>query len=156
LDKILFLDRDGVINKDPNGYTYDYNTLEYNKDLIEYISRNFNDYIKIIVTNQSGIARGKYTKNDFLELSAYIINDLKKFEIIIDEIYYAPYLPDSNHFDRKPNPGMIIKGLMKYKINPKNCIMIGDKETDREAAKHAGIDNFIMYKEGLYYDKDNW
>jgi len=146
-NKILFIDRDGVINKDPNGYFIDYSKIEYNYDILEKIKEEFKSYIKIIVTNQSGIARGYYTELEFLRLMENMLGDLSKMGIEISDVYYAPSLPENNDYNRKPNPGMLIKGLEKYNADPKFCIMIGDKESDREAAKNANLGKFILYKE---------
>ncbi len=148
MNKILFLDRDGVINKDPHGYFCEYKDIEYNEDLILFVKENFEDYIKIIVTNQSGIARGKFAPEKFYDLMENIIKDMKNMGVNIDKYYFSPHLPASNHWDRKPNPGMLEKGLKEYKVNPKHCVMIGDADTDFLAAKNARLSRFIYYNEG--------
>lgn len=150
LGKILFIDRDGVINKDENGYTFKYEEVEYNYDLLDFIKEKYPNHIKIIVTNQSGIARGLYTDKDFQILMKLMLDDLKDLGIYIDDVYHAPYLPNSNHPDRKPNPGMINKGLSKYNINPANCTMIGDNITDYYAAKDARLGYFTYYVKGVF------
>lgn len=148
MDKILFIDRDGVINKDNKGYTFKHSEIEYNYDALDYIRDNFHDYIKIIVTNQSGIARGFYSEEDFQELMVYMVRDLEQYNIFINDVFYAPYMPGSEHPDRKPNPGMILRGLDKYKVKSNLCVMIGDKEDDYYAAKNAELGRFIYYIKG--------
>lgn len=150
MDKILFIDRDGVINKDDEGYTFKHSEVKYNYDLLDYIKENFHDYVKIIVTNQSGIARNLYTEQDFKKLMVCMVRDLEQYNIFINDVYHAPYLPNSNHPDRKPNPGMLNKGLAKYRTKPKECVMIGDKQTDYIAAKNANLGRFIYYVKGTF------
>ena len=112
--KALFLDRDGVINKDPDGY-FCSDDIEYNIDLLEYVRDNFQDYKIFIVTNQSGIERGYFTKNDFLSMMAHMINDLKPY-FNIEDIAYCPYI--SNDMEcRKPNIGMFTYLIDKYDID---------------------------------------
>ena len=154
MDKILFIDRDGVINNDDRGYTHKYNEVTYNYDLLDYIKEHFNDYIKIIVTNQAGIAKELYTEEDFKQLMICMLRDLEQYGIGINKVYHAPHLSNSNHPDRKPNPGMITRGLEKYKVKPKYCTMIGDRISDYQAAKNAKLGRFIYYVKGVFSEAE--
>lgn len=147
--KILFLDRDGVINKDPEGYFCDYNKIEYNYDLLDFVKNNYHDYLKVIVTNQSGISRGYYSVLDFKKLMNVMVNDLDEYGIKINDVKYSI---GTNNYDmlRKPNPGMLLLSINKYNVEPTDCVMIGDKESDLLASEKAKIGSFIMYKEGMF------
>ena len=90
----------------------------------------------IIATNQSGIARGYYTVEDFNRLTEYMIGKFKSSGIEITDVFYCPYLSGP---DRKPNPGMFIKARDKYCIDMKKSVSVGDKQRDIQAALTAGI-----------------
>lgn len=139
-----------MINKDEHGYTHKHEEVEYNYDVLDFIKENFTDYIKIIVTNQSGIAREIYSEADFKKLMVCMLRDLEQYGIGINKVYHAPHLPESNHPDRKPNPGMINKGLKKFKADPKDCAMIGDRRSDYHSAQNANLGRFIYYVKGTF------
>ena len=116
--KALFLDRDGVINKD-FGYVYKKEDFIFMKGIFNLIKvANKNGYLVIIVTNQSGIGRGMFDEEDFLNLMQWVRNEFKNQDCYIDGVYYCPYHPQAiipkyrKVSDlRKPNPGMIIKAI---------------------------------------------
>ena len=151
-NKALFLDRDGVINID-KGYVYKIEDIEFIDGIFELckyvISRN---YLIIIITNQAGIGRGLYSEHDFKVLTDWIEKVFLSNGIFIDKTYFCPfhkihgkgkYLKDS--FDRKPNPGMILKASKEKSINLSNSILIGDKISDLLAGEAAGIGNNILF-----------
>ena len=129
----VFLDRDGVINKN-KGYTYqikDFEWISGAKKAIKYFNKK-NFYV-FVVTNQSGISRGFFNENDLERLHSFICKDLKKEEALIDEFFYSPYHPDgiSDKYDhlkslRKPNTGMLELACAKWEIDIGKSIMIGD------------------------------
>jgi len=137
--KALFLDRDGVINID-KGYVYKkeefefcdgvFETLRYAKEL---------GYLLIVVTNQSGISRGYYTQEEFETLTAFMIDEFQKEGITIDKVYHCPHHPDSGCECRKPKPGMLLKAKEEFDIDLDSSVMIGDKKSDVEVAKNAGV-----------------
>ena len=138
--KILFLDRDGVINID-KGYVNKYEDIEYVPgifDLCLFLARKY-QYEIIIITNQSGIGRGFYSEKNFHNLMQKIILDFKKFNITVLDYFFSPYYSKSknfksrmsiNFFKRMPNPGMIIEACNKYQIDIKKSIFIGDQKSD--------------------------
>ena len=144
MNKVIFLDRDGVINVD-KGYVHKIEDFEFTKGAIKAL-KYFQSlgYILIIVTNQSGIARGYYTLKDFKKLTTWMKNRLKADGIEIKEVYFCPHSPDEKCLCRKPGPGMILKAAKDYDIDLKKSWMIGDKKSDIEAAKRAGIINTIL------------
>lgn len=143
-NKAVFLDRDGVINID-NGYIYEIGNFKFVDKIFKVLNYFKEDYLLFIITNQSGIARGYYSKNDVKILHKWLINELVKKDIHIKEIFYCPHHPkfDFECNCRKPKPGMIINAKNKYNLDLDNSILIGDKFSDIESGKNAGISNLI-------------
>jgi D-glycero-D-manno-heptose 1,7-bisphosphate phosphatase len=141
--KALFLDRDGIINVD-HGYVSTRDSFEFSKG-IHGLLKHFKDagYLLFIVTNQSGIHRGYYSKADFLELTSWMLEVLKSKGIPIEKVYHCPHTPDEQCNCRKPNTGMIEQALLEYPLILERSWMIGDKPSDILLAHNAGINNTI-------------
>jgi len=139
MKRALFLDRDGVINKD-FGYVYEIEKFEFREGIFD-IVKYFQDrgYLIVVVTNQSGIGRGYYKEDDFIKLSLYMLDEFKKRDLRVHSIYYCPHSPDKNCKCRKPNTKMIQDAKRDFNIDLKNSIMIGDKQSDIDLAKNVGI-----------------
>jgi len=143
----LFLDRDGVINVEKN-YLFKKEDFEFIDGIFElcsfYQSKN---YLIIVVTNQSGIARGYYTEADFSNLTFWMLSEFSKNGVEIDQVYHCPHHPDiSGKCEcRKPNPGMLLQAQKDFNIDMKNSIMIGDKERDIQAALNAGLKETYLF-----------
>ena len=151
----LFLDRDGVINKEKN-YLYKIEDFEFIDGVFE-TCRYFqnNSYKLVIVTNQAGIARGYYNEQDFTTLNDWMLKEFKKQQIIIDAVYHCPHHPEGNlpalAIDcecRKPKPGMLLQAKSDLNICIKNSILAGDKVSDILAGKNAGIGTSILIETG--------
>ena len=148
-NKVVFFDRDGVLNKD-TGYVHkskDFIWLNGAKEAIKYL--NNNNYKIIIISNQSGIGRGYYKEKNVVALHRWINKDLKKIKAKIDDFYFCPFHYKNGigkykkrSFDRKPNPGMIFKAIKKWNVNKEKSFMIGDSLNDKIAAKRAKIKFF--------------
>jgi len=150
--KAAFLDRDGVINED-YGYVGNIEKFEFKEGIFELLKfLQERGYELFIVTNQSGIARGFYSKDDFHSLMDYMINELKKRDIKITDYRFCPHHPDitGECECRKPKPGMILSLAKEYNIDLKKSIMIGDSLSDIKAAKNAGITKSYLVKESLF------
>lgn len=153
--KALFLDRDGVINKD-KGYVHKIEDCEFVDGIFEICRLALqNSYLLIVVTNQAGIARGFYSENDFHILMSFIRDEFVQQGCPLTDVYYCPYLEDGltpwniKSPDRKPEPGMILKAARKYGLDLEKCIMLGDRESDMQAGRNAGIvHNFRMDQPG--------
>ncbi|KOP71883.1 D,D-heptose 1,7-bisphosphate phosphatase [Bacillus sp. FJAT-21945] len=154
MNKALFLDRDGVINVEKN-YVHKIEDFEFIDGIFE-LTKYFQDkgYLIIVITNQAGIGRGYYTEEDFHKLNDWMIDQFKQRGILITEVYYCPFHPThgigeykKDSFDRKPNPGMILNAARKYNFNLSESILIGDKESDIEAGKSAGVGMNILFLE---------
>jgi len=145
LNKAIFFDRDGTINVD-RGYTYRIEDLEFIPQVI--IGMRFLqklNYKLIIITNQSGIARGKYTEEDYFTFRDELHRQLQERGIIINAEYFCPhhlegtiekYKIDCNC--RKPKAGMLEQAAKDFNLDLKKCWMIGDKDSDILAGKNGG------------------
>jgi len=154
MQKVVFLDRDGVINKD-TGYLFLVNDFEFIEGIFvalrHFISRG---YKLIIITNQSGIARGYFSENDFTILTKWMIEKLSINGIEILDVLYCPHLPEDNCSCRKPNPGLLLEANKRHNIEMQCSWMIGDKEDDIKAANSAGIAQTVLVKSDQTIDED--
>ena len=148
--KALFLDRDGVINED-YGYVYKKEDFKFKEGIFKLL-KLFKDYQIFIVTNQSGIARKYYTETEFHKLMDWVKEEFEKQGIEIIDIEFCPHHPEITGVCecRKPNAGMILNLAQKYDIDLKNSIMIGDKDSDIQAANKAGIIKTYLVKDNLF------
>lgn len=145
--KIIYLDRDGVINED-FGYVSQISNFKFVDGVFE-ACKSFIDlgYEIIVVTNQSGIARGYYSLEDFKTLTNFMLDEFRKQGINILKVYFCPHSPEVNCECRKPKNGMILQSLNDFSIDLKNSWLIGDKISDIECAKNGNIANKILIDE---------
>lgn len=147
MNKALFLDRDGVINIEKN-YLHKIQDFEFVDGIFE-LCNHFQQlgYLIIVVTNQSGIARGYYNENDFSKLTSWMNKEFLKNNIIVSNVYFCPHHPDiSGPCDcRKPNPGMLLKARDDYNILLNKSIIVGDKERDIQAGINAGLTRTYLF-----------
>ncbi|GAB6968497.1 HAD family hydrolase [Komagataeibacter kakiaceti JCM 25156] len=147
----VFLDRDGVINVD-TGYPHRIDELEFIAGAPEAIARiNASGRLAIVVTNQSGIARGLYEEADAHAFNTHIQDRLRAWNARIDGFYLCPYHPDAiieryrqDHPDRKPGPGMIERAIRDFHIDRNGSFLVGDRQTDIQAAQAAGIPGYLF------------
>ena len=151
--KTIFLDRDGVINKDI-GYLYEIDKFEFNYGIFQSCRHFINlGYSIIIVSNQSGIERGFYSEKDYQTVTKWMIDQFNNNGVKILDALHCPHGPDSNCNCRKPLPGMFIEAQRKYDVDMGLSWIIGDKETDIIAAKAAGIQQSILVDTDLINNK---
>ena len=159
--KVAFLDRDGVINLD-SGYVHKYENITYTPGIFKKcLELKDSGFELVVITNQSGIARGKYSEKDFHFLMSLILRDFEKKGCGILDYFFCPHLKGSkipeynkNCDCRKPKPGMIMAAAQKHNINLKKSILIGDKISDIEAGISIGIDrNFLLSNKRLVKDE---
>ena len=132
--KTIFLDRDGVINEEVN-YLFKKQDFKFIDGVFEACKYFLDmDYEIIIVTNQSGISRGYYTLKDYQILTNWITLQFNKKSIKLLDIFHCPHGPGYTCDCRKPKPGMFLKAKAKHNTDMEKSWMIGDKETDIEAA----------------------
>ncbi|PRM87189.1 D-glycero-beta-D-manno-heptose 1,7-bisphosphate 7-phosphatase [Aliarcobacter cryaerophilus] len=152
--KIIYLDRDGVINED-FGYVSKIENFKFVNGVFEACKKFLAlGYELIVVTNQSGIGRNYYSEDEFLELTKHMRNEFKKKDIDILNVYYCPHDPEDNCSCRKPKAGMILQSLNDFEINLNNSWLIGDKMSDIECAKNCNIQNRILISEDVVDSKD--
>lgn len=142
-NKCIFLDRDGVINRDRVNYAYRLEEFEILPGVPEVLKQlKSAGYLLIIVTNQSGIAKGIYTREQMQECHNYL---QRQVDHIIDEIYYALYHPAiTTSLTRKPDSLMFEKAIAKFNIDVNRSWMIGDKERDIIPAHKLGIRSILI------------
>ncbi len=139
LSKVAFLDRDGVINVD-FGYTYKVSDFVFTQGCVEALQQlQQQGFAIIVVTNQSGIARGYYSEEDYLQLTQWYCEQLQQQGVTISDVFYCPHGPDDGCTCRKPLPGLFYQAAEKYHIDFSNALMVGDKVSDIQAAHAAGI-----------------
>ena len=137
----VFLDRDGVINHDPGDYTTCIQEFTILPGVIDTLKKWTGlGYCIIVITNQGGIARQRYTYADFEEINDYMTDKFKQAGIDFIETYFCPHHDAISHcLCRKPHSGMIEKAIHRHGIDPKKSVMIGDKYRDIEAGEGAGV-----------------
>lgn len=154
MKKAVFLDRDGVINID-FGYTSKPEEFNFYEGVFA-ACRRFQTlgYQLIVVTNQSGIARGYYTEADFELLCDWMIARFQDENVDITGIYHCPHHATEGYGEfkvdcqcRKPKPGMLLAAAKEHDIDLSASIMIGDKISDMEAGRAAGVKKCILINE---------
>ena len=155
----VFLDRDGVINRE-DGYVHrvdEFHFIDGVFDACREMSKA--GYQLIIITNQAGIARGYYTEDDFHRLTKWMLNEFRQHGIEIDDVYYCPHHPVHGVGDyrrdcdcRKPAPGMILRAAQERSLDLQRSILVGDKVTDIDAGRAAGVGCCILVLSGHSLD----
>ncbi len=160
LTKIAFLDRDGVINSSQymNGYI---GSLKYFKWIsgaiktIRFLKKK--NYKIVVVTNQSGVARGFFRIKDVKKIHSFIQKKLKIYNTKIDAFYFCPFHQDGiikkykkKSSLRKPKIGMFRLAQKKWNIDMKNSFMVGDQETDMIFARRAKIKGYLFNEKNLF------
>ena len=145
-DRALFLDRDGVVNHEV-GYLYKREDVRW-VDGFHKLARTAQTlgYKLVVVTNQSGIARGFYSKGDFDALMEWMREELQRDDVHLDAVYCCPYHPEHGigewkreSEDRKPSPGMLLRAASEYGLDLAQSVMVGDRCSDVGAANAAGL-----------------
>ena len=144
--KALFLDRDGTINAD-HGYVYRQEDFDFLPGIFELCARaQEKGYLIIVITNQSGIARGFYTEEDYARLTAYMVGQFAERGIRICDVLHCPELSGP---DRKPEPGLFLRAQRKHDIDMAASVSVGDKPRDIEAATRAGCGANFLYQDSF-------
>lgn len=144
--RALFLDRDGVINID-KGYVHRISDFIFTDGIFELcrVARDL-DYLTVVVTNQSGIARGFFSEADYQNLTRWMRERFTAEGVALSGVYHCPYHPEATVEEyrrasgwRKPAPGMLLQAAADLALDLGRSVMIGDKEDDVAAARAAGL-----------------
>jgi D-glycero-D-manno-heptose 1,7-bisphosphate phosphatase len=144
--RAAFIDRDGVINAD-HGYVHRIDEFELLPGVPRALARLRDaGFLLIVVTNQSGIARGLYTEAQYVAVTEHLHGLLAAEQVRLDAVYHCPHLPNAalaayrRECDcRKPAPGMILRGIAQFGIDAGRSLLFGDKPSDIAAGRAAGI-----------------
>lgn len=145
--KTIFLDRDGVINRNPpnKGYVRRWsefsflpNALKAIRDLTE------NGYRIIVITNQAGIGKGLFSEDNLKDIHARMVTEITEAGGRIDAVYYCPHHPEAGCECRKPKPGMLRRAADEHRIELSSAYLIGDSTTDIEAGRRAGTRTLLV------------
>ena len=148
----VFLDRDGVLITD-SGYPHLEEHLVLIPGAADAVRRlNALGYLVVIVTNQSGVARGLFSFEQMEGFNALLVRRLAGKGARIGAVYACPFHNEAedprwlhpDHPDRKPNPGMILRAIADHDIDPARSFLIGDRQSDLDAARRAGLPGFLF------------
>lgn len=150
----IFFDRDGVLNED-SGFPHKPEHIRWCEGAVAALRlAHEKGYLVFVVTNQSGVARGLYTENDVKNLHAWMKAELQKQGAGIDDFAYCPHHPTEGQGSykvdcacRKPKAGMILGLIEKYAVDASKSFLIGDRDSDMEAAKASGLKG-VLYQGG--------
>ena len=154
--KAAFLDRDGIINED-TGYVYRIADFHFLPGIFELCGALHSaGYLLVVITNQSGIARGKYTVAEMDELHGWLREQFSRRGIPLAAIYTCPHHPDGAIPEfaricdcRKPKPGMIFQARDELGLDLAASVLLGNQETDIGAGLAAGVGTTVLFAEGM-------
>lgn len=157
----IFLDRDGTMNVD-HGYVHEIDNFQFIDGAIDAMRElKKMGFALVMVTNQSGIARGIFNEDTFMQLTEWMDWSLADREVDLDGIYFCPHLPDAvveeyrHQCDcRKPHPGMLLSAQQELNIDMAASYMVGDKPEDMLAGKAAGVGKKVLVRSGKPVTKE--
>jgi len=154
-----FVDRDGVINEE-RGHVHRIEDFRFLPGAAEGL-RTLRDggFRLVVVTNQAGIARGLYTEDDYHRLTRYMDTELRQQGIVLDAVYHCPHHPHAGQGAlgivctcRKPEPGLLRRAHDELDLDLGTSVMIGDKRSDLDAGRAAGVGRLILVESGHAVD----
>ena len=152
-NKAVLLDRDGVITEDL-GYVHKIEDFNLIKNAVEGL-KLLKDFKLIFITNQSGIGRGYFKFEDFLNYNNRVVEELKKHNIKIEKTYICLHKPEDNCQCRKPRTKLINDAAKEFDIDLNNSFMVGDKKTDIEMGHNAGCKSILVLTGKGMKEKEN-
>ena len=148
----LFLDRDGVVNVDI-GYAYNPEQITFVPGIFDLVRKaNEKGYYVFVVTNQSGVARSYYSESNVIALHEWMADQFHKNGANISAFYHCPYMANAvvpnynrrDHFDRKPNAGMLKRAALEWHIDFQKSLLVGDNQSDCMAATAVGVASLLI------------
>jgi len=149
LQKVVFLDRDGVINRDSADYIKHWSEFEFlpkSLDALKQLKQN--GFTAIVITNQSVINRKMVSREGLDHIHTLMKTSIRSSGGEITDIFFCPHTPDERCDCRKPKPGLIYQAEKKYRIDLATAVMIGDSAKDIECARNAGCRCALLVKTG--------
>lgn len=148
--KVIFIDRDGVINKDPGGWTThnyvtnwkDFHFLPGSLDALKLLNRN--NIRTIVISNQAGVSKGYFSKEMLDAVNSKMLNEVNKNGGKIEESFYCIHKDEDNCSCRKPKSGLLEKAAAKYGVDFKDTFFLGDSEADIGAGKMVGCKTVLL------------
>lgn len=149
LEKVVFLDRDGVINRDSPDYIKSWSEFEFLPGSLNAIRQlTSNGFATIVITNQSAVNRHLITKEGLEDMHRMMEKHIQRRGGRINDIFYCPHTPEDACGCRKPKPGLIYKARDIYQINLAGSTLIGDSARDIECARNAGCGHAVLVRTG--------
>ena len=160
-DRAVFLDRDGVINVD-HGYTHrieDFRFIAGSAEALALLQHA--GWRLVVVTNQSGIARGLFSSADYERFTAHLRAQLSARGVHLDAVLHCPHLPDASVAAyrlacdcRKPSPGMLLRAARELSLDMASSVIVGDRLSDVRAGRAAGVGRCMLVRSGHVIDAD--
>ena len=148
-NKVLFLDKDGGVNKKPpkHDYVKTWSEFKFNPKIFDFVRKaNLKNYLVIIITNQRGIARNIISESGFKEITKNMNREIVKNNGELSAVYYCPHDYYELCVCRKPKAGLILGAIEDFNIDVSRSIMIGDSDSDIQAARKAKLKKVIKIK----------
>lgn len=143
--RALFLDRDGVINKNRADNVRSWEQFTFEQGALDALAQaGASDFRIIVITNQSGIGRGHMTEETVQQIHAQMTSEIVQAGGRVDEVYYCPHTPEDNCACRKPLPGMLLRGRDRYALDVSRSYFVGDWVDDVLAARNAGVTPLLV------------
>ena len=156
MKKVLFIDRDGTLIKEPADEQIDsFEKLEFVEGMfrnLSFIRKNL-DFEFVMVSNQDGLGTDSFPENTFWPVHNFILQTLKGEGVEFDNILIDNHFPADNHPNRKPGTGMLKEYINNPEYDLTNSFVIGDRETDAQLAENLGCKALILGKDGLTWEK---
>lgn len=155
MKRAAFLDRDGVINVE-HGYVHTWEDFEFVPGSVDAMRRLHEaGYALVVITNQSGLARGLYTEAQYQQLTTTLREHLSRQGVPLAAVYHCPHHPKGTVAAlavdcdcRKPAPGMLLRAARELDLSLADSVLVGDKGSDAEAGRAAGVGRVMLVRSG--------
>lgn len=146
---VVFLDRDGVVNRDSEAYVKNWSEFVFLPGSLEALRRLHEAGLRcIVVTNQSAVGRGIAPLRDVEDIHRNLCETVAAAGGRIADVFYCPHTPDDGCGCRKPEPGLVLRACRRHGIDPADAAMVGDSARDIECARRAGCGAAILVRTG--------
>ncbi len=149
LHRVVFLDRDGVINRDSPDYITSVAAFEFLPGSCEALGRlAANGFSVVVVTNQSALGRGRLTADGLAAIHTRLVTGVREHGGRIHDILVCPHRPDEDCACRKPRPGLILEARRRHAVDLAAAVMVGDSVSDVECGRNAGVGSVVLVRTG--------